>query len=245
MKDKVVIVTGSSRGIGLGIAAGLASRGASVVVSSTKVEKSKEVADRLASEYGVKTLGVGVDVSDEASVKAMVDATMAAFGQVDVLVNNAGITKDNLLLRMSAEDWNSVITTNLNSVFYCSKAVLRPMLKQKGGRIITISSVVGQMGNPGQANYAASKAGAIAFTKSLAKEYGPKGILANVVAPGFIETDMIESLPEDYLNTIIESVPLRRLGQVSDIASLVSFLASDQSQYMTGQVLTIDGGLLM
>ncbi|MDA1352850.1 MAG: 3-oxoacyl-ACP reductase FabG [bacterium] len=243
--DKVIIVTGSSRGIGLAIAEGLAAAGATIVVSSTKEEKSKEVATRLAAEYGVKTLGVGVDVSDEASVKAMVDATMAAFGRVDVLVNNAGITRDNLLLRMSAEDWQSVITTNLNSVFYCSKAVLRPMLKQRAGRIITISSVVGQMGNPGQANYAASKAGAIAFTKSLAKEYGPKGILANVVAPGFIETDMIESLPEQYLNTIIESVPLRRLGQVSDIANLVSFLASDQSQYMTGQVLTIDGGLLM
>jgi len=245
VKDKVIIVTGSSRGIGLSIAKTLAQNGAKVVVSSTKQETAEAVAKTLADDYGVETLGVGVNVADEASVQSLIKTTLDRFERIDVLVNNAGITRDNLLLRLKAEDWQDVLDTNLNSVFYSTKAVLKPMLKQKGGRIINIASVVGVIGNPGQSNYAASKAGVIGFTKSIAKEYATRGLIANVVAPGFIETDMTDALPEDYLESIIKEVPMGRLGAADDISKLVLFLSSEYASYMTGQVFTIDGGLSM
>ena len=188
VKDKVIVVTGSSRGIGLAIADTLAEHGAHVVVASTNQEKASQVAESLSKKHGVEAKGFAVDVSSQDSTNALIQQTMDAFGRVDVLVNNAGITRDNLLLRLKADDWQSVLDTNLNSVFYLSKAVLKPMLKQKGGRIINIASVVGVIGNPGQSNYAASKAGVIGFTKSMAKEYASRGIVTNVVAPGFIQT---------------------------------------------------------
>lgn len=243
--NKVILVTGSSRGIGLSIAQTLAAHGGNVVICSTKQEKATEVAAQISKEYGVKTLGVAANISDESSVQALISSVMDHFGRIDVLVNNAGITRDNLLLRLKKDEWQDVIDTNLNSVFYSSKAVLKPMIKQKGGRIINIASVVGVIGNPGQSNYAAAKAGMIGFTKSIAKEYASRGVISNVVAPGFIETDMIEALPDDYINNIIKEIPLGRLGRPEEIAKLVLFLSSDYANYMTGKVFTIDGGLSM
>jgi 3-oxoacyl-[acyl-carrier protein] reductase len=244
-KDKVVVVTGGSRGIGFQIADSFAARGATVVVCATQQARCDQVAAELSEKYGVVTRGIQVNVAVFEEVEAMVKSVVAGFGRIDVMVNNAGITKDNLLLRMSQDDWNDVINTNLTSIFNTTKAVIRPMLKQKYGRIINMSSVVGVMGNPGQTNYAASKAGMIGFSKSIAKEVGAKGITCNVIAPGFIETDMIESLPKDYLDNIMGQIPLKRLGSSVDVANAVLFLASDLASYITGQVLNVDGGLLM
>lgn len=245
LKDKVIIITGGTRGIGLAIAKNCASYGAIVVVSSTKQEKCNEIAKMLAKEYNVKTLGVASDISNIDSAQNLIKTTLDTFEKIDVLVNNAGITRDNLLLRMKPEEWSQVIDTNLTSVFNMTKSVLRPMLKKKQGKIINISSVVGIIGNAGQANYAASKAGIIGFSKSIAKEVGSKGITCNVVAPGFIETDMIEALPEDYINNIIQGIPLRRLGQSTEVANVVTFLASDLANYITGETISVDGGIQM
>ncbi len=245
LKDRVAIITGASRGIGLEVAKTLASQGASIVCVSTKLENSQKIADQLAQEFSVPTLGLQADVSSEPSVQEMVKAVMDHFGKIDVLVNNAGITRDNLLLRLSAEDWQAVLNTNLNSVFFTTKSVLRPMMKQRYGRIVNIASVVGLMGNPGQANYAAAKAGIMGFSKTVAREYGAKGITCNVVAPGFIETDMIGSLPKEYLDNIIQNIPQQRLGTPRDVANLVLFLASDLSSYITGEVVRVDGGMRM
>lgn len=245
LHGKVALVTGGTRGIGLSISKALAKAGATVVVSATKQDVCDAIASELHTEFQIPSLGIAADVSSEDSVINLISKTVEAFGSLDILVNNAGITKDNLLLRMNAKDWDQVLRTNLDSVFYSTKAVLRPMLKKKSGRIINISSVVGVIGNPGQANYAASKAGMIGFSKSIAKEVGAKGITCNVVAPGFIQTDMIHSLPEQYLSSIIETVPLKRLGTSDDVSSLVVFLASDHASYITGQVIAVDGGLQM
>ena len=245
LKDKVVIVTGASRGIGYGIADAFAAQGAKVVCAATRQEKCDEIAKELSEKHGTTCIGKQTDVSNFESAQELIKTTVDTFGEVSVLVNNAGITRDNLILRMTESDWTDVITTNLNSVFNCTKAAIRPMLKKKYGRIVHISSVVGIMGNPGQANYAASKAGMIGFSKSIAKEFGAKGITSNVVAPGFIGTDMIESLPKDYLDKIIQSVPLRRLGETEDIANLALFLGSDLASYITGEVITVDGGIQM
>ncbi len=245
LKDKIAIVTGGSRGIGLEVAKTLAGQGAHVVIVSTKLENSQRVAGELTQEFSVPTLGLQADVADEGSVQAMIKAVMDQWGRIDVLVNNAGITRDNLLLRLSVEDWQAVLNTNLNSVFFTTKAVLRPMMKQRYGRIVNIASVVGLMGNPGQANYAAAKAGIMGFSKTVAREYGGKGITCNVVAPGFIETDMIGSLPKDYLDNIIQNIPQQRLGTPKDVANLVLFLASDLSSYITGEVVRVDGGMRM
>ena len=245
LKGKKAIVTGASRGIGKTIASQLASQGVDLICCSTNQDTSDKVALELQDQYGVSVYGYGMDVKDFDETKAFMAFALDKLGAIDILVNNAGITRDNLLLRMSVEEWTSVLEVNLTSVFNLTKAVLRPMLKQRSGRIINISSVVGEMGNPGQSNYAASKAGIIGFSKSIAKEVGAKGITCNVVAPGFIETDMIGSLPEDYLNNIIGSIPTKRLGKPEDIAHLVSFLSAEESSYITGQVINVDGGMLM
>lgn len=245
LKGKNAIITGASRGIGLAIAEKFAKEGANIAICSTRQEKSQEMANKLAADHGINAIGIGVDVSDTGSVAEMIKTASEAFESLDILVNNAGITKDNLLLRLSVDDWNDVINTNLGSVFHTTKAILRKMLKQRNGRIINISSVVGVIGNPGQSNYAASKAGIIGFSKSVAKEYASKGIICNVVAPGFIETDMTQALPKDYLDNIMKTVPLGRLGKSEEIANLTAFLASDEAGYMTGQVFKIDGGISM
>ena len=242
-KDKVVIVTGASRGIGLSIAQAFAKEGASIALCSTKNEVAETTAATLEKEYGIKALGKGVDIKDFNTVAEFIKEVHTTFGQIDILVNNAGITRDNLLIRLNEDDWNDVIETNLNSIFNTTKSVIRYMLKKKYGRIINVSSVVGLMGNPGQSNYAASKAGMIAFTKSIAKEYGKKNITINAIAPGFIQTDMIETLPKEYLDNIIENIPMNRLGMPDDVAQAIMFLASDNAKYITGQVLSIDGGL--
>ena len=243
LSGKIALVTGSSRGIGFEIALTLAQYGASVVCCATTEASAQKAADEIHARTGSRCLGYAVDVSSSTQVKALVDQVLNACGKIDILVNNAGITKDNLLLRLTDEDWQSVIDTNLNSVFYTTKAVLRSMLKQRSGRIVNIASVVGIMGNAGQANYAAAKAGIIGFSKTVAKEYGGKGILCNVVAPGFIQTDMIASLPKEYLDTIIQSVPQKKLGTPQDVAHLVLFLCSELAGYITGQVIQVDGGI--
>ncbi len=244
-KDKVVVITGASRGIGLSIAECFASEGASIALCSTNNEKATATAEKLATDYSVKCLGVGVDIKDFNAVSDFIKRVNTDFGQIDVLINNAGITRDNLLLRLDENDWSDVIETNLNSIFNTTKSVIKFMLKKKYGRIINVSSVVGLMGNPGQSNYAASKAGMIAFTKSIAREYGKKNITINAVAPGFIQTDMIETLPKEYLDNIIDNIPMVRLGTTNDVSRAIMFLASDDASYITGQVLSIDGGLYM
>lgn len=245
LKGKVAIVTGSSRGIGWAIAQNMASYGANLVLTARNQAQLDDRAADLKNRFGVDAIGVQCDVGNSESVAGVVNKAQETFGQIDILVNNAGITKDNLLMRMTEEDWSSVIQTNLNAVFFFTKQVIRPMMKQKAGRIINVASVVGLMGNPGQANYAASKGGVIAFTKTIAKEYGSKGILCNAIAPGFIDTDMLDALPKDYLDNIIGQIPAKRLGKPEEIANVVSFLASDLSTYITGQVVQVDGGILM
>ncbi len=245
VSGKIAVVTGASRGIGYQIADTLAAHGATVVVVATQQARCDTVSNELAAKYGVSTLGVQANVAVLADVEALFKRVQAQFGRIDILVNNAGITRDNLILRMTETEWRDVIDTNLTSVFNCTKSVVRPMLKQKYGRIINISSVVGMIGNAGQANYAASKAGMIGFSKTIAKEFGAKGITCNVVAPGFIETDMIESLPKEYLDNIMAQVPQKRLGTAQDVANVVLFLASDFSSYITGQVIAVDGGMVM
>ena len=244
MKDQIAIVTGATRGIGRAVAEEFASQGATIVVVATRQEACEKVAQEIAEKHGVPTLGHATDVSDTTAVQELVKTVLDAYGKIDILVNNAGITKDNLMLRMSEEDWDDVIRINLKSVFNLTKACLKSMLKKKFGRIINMSSVVGDMGNAGQANYAASKSGMVGFTKSIAREFGAKNITCNAIAPGFIETDMIESLPEDYLDNIIGQIPQKRLGQSTEVAKAAAFLASDAS-YTTGQVIHVDGGMYM
>jgi 3-oxoacyl-[acyl-carrier protein] reductase len=244
-KNKTVAITGASRGIGLAIAHAFAREGASIGLCSTQHKAATSLADDLHTTYGIPTYGKGVNVASFDEATAFIGDVCDALGPIHILINNAGITRDNLLLRLSEEDWTSVIDINLKSVFNATKAAIRPMLKQKFGRIITITSVVGLMGNPGQSNYAASKAGIIGFTKSIAKEYGKKNITVNAIAPGFIQTDMTDSLPNDYLDTIITNVPMSRIGTPSDVSNACMFLASDEASYITGQVLSVDGGLYM
>jgi len=238
------MITGASRGIGHAIAEELADTGHDLAICSTREETIQAASERL-HQRGVNVLPRAVDVSDQSAVQGFVKETVESFGRLDVLVNNAGITRDNLSMRMKAEDWDAVIATNLNSVFYASQAVLRPMMKGKFGRIINISSVVAAMGNPGQLNYCASKGGIDAMTRSLAREVGSRGITVNAVAPGFITTDMTAELDDEAQARLVGQVPLGRLGEARDVAAVVAFLASDAAAYITGQVLHVNGGMYM
>ncbi len=241
--DKVAIVTGASRGIGRAIATELAGNGMYVVVNFAGNVESAEETLRLVREAGGDGEVYMANVADEAECKAMCDDVVKRLGKVDVLVNNAGITRDKLVMAMSDEDFNSVIDTNLLGTFHMIKFLVRYMLKNKGGRIINIASVSGVLGNAGQANYSASKAGVIGLTKSVARELATKNICVNAVAPGFIETDMVKAMSESAIEAGVASIPMKRLGKPEDIAAMVGFLASDKAAYITGQVINVDGGM--
>ncbi len=245
LADKVAVVTGGSRGIGRAIATTLAAAGAAVVVN---YKGNQAAADAVVAEIagaGGQALALQADISQQAEVEQLFKAVIERFGKVDILVNNAGITRDGLLLRMKEDDFDAVLATNLRAIFLCTKAVLRPMTKARSGRIINISSVVGLMGNAGQANYAAAKAGMIGFTKSTAREMASRSITVNAVAPGYIETELTGVLSDQIKGAILESIPLGRLGTPQDVANMVCFLASDAAAYITGQTLTVDGGMVM
>ena len=245
LTDKIAVVTGASRGIGREIAVTLASKGAVVIVNyNGSAARAEEVVKEI-EEAGGKAEAVQCNVSEFAKSAELMDYVVKKYGRVDILVNNAGITRDNLLMKMSEEDFDAVIDTNLKGAFNCIKNISRQMLKQRGGRIINISSVSGVMGNAGQANYCASKAGIIGLTKSVARELGSRGITANAVAPGFIRTEMTDVLPEDVKKAMGEQIPLKHFGETKDIAEAVAFLASDEAAYITGQVLHVDGGMAM
>ncbi|UYK75963.1 3-oxoacyl-ACP reductase FabG [Xanthomonas sacchari] len=242
LQGEIALVTGASRGIGAAIADELAAQGATVIGTATSDAGAQAIGARLAAHGGH---GRALDVTDAAAVDALIEAIAKEFGPVSILVNNAGITRDNLLMRMKDDDWQAIIDTNLTSVFRTSKAVLRGMMKARKGRIVNIASVVGVTGNPGQANYAAAKAGIIAFSKSMAKEIGSRGITVNVVAPGFIDTDMTKALPEAQRTALLEQIALGQLGQPSDIANAVAFLAGPGAGYITGETLHVNGGMYM
>ena len=241
--DHVALVTGASRGIGRAVARRLASDGVFVVAAARGDHAEPVVREILAD--GGRAEAVILDVTDRGMIEAMVKGARERHGRIDVLVNNAGIARDQLLLRMKPDDWDAVLATNLTAVFACCQAVLRPMLKQRSGRIVNIGSVVGQTGNPGQANYAASKAGLVGFSKSLAQEVASRGITVNVVAPGLIETDMTRQLTEQSQQNWADRIPLGRLGSPGDVASAVRFLVSDEASYITGHVLAVNGGMYM
>lgn len=242
LNGEIALVTGASRGIGAAIADTLAAHGAKVVGTATSEAGAQAIGERLAAHGGV---GRVLNVTDGAAVEKLVDDITTQFGAITVLVNNAGITRDQLLLRMKDEDWNTILDTNLSSVYRTSKAVMRGMMKARHGRIISIASVVGVTGNPGQANYAAAKAGIIAFSKSLAREIGSRGITVNVVAPGFIDTDMTRALTDDQRKALLPNIALGRLGAAQDIADAVLFLASKAANYITGETLHVNGGMYM
>ena len=244
LKDKVALITGGARGIGQVIAMTFAKEGADIVVADVNLEVAQKTASEIES-LGRKALALEMDVTNYDLVEAGINKILDKMGKVDILVNNAGITKDNLVLRMSGAEWDAVINVNLKGTFNCIKAVSRPMVKQRSGRIISIASIIGLMGNPGQANYAASKAGIIALTKTIAKELASRNINANAVAPGFIQTEMTAKLPEDIKKRMLEAIPLAKLGTPQDVANVCLFLASDESSYITGQTITIDGGMVM
>ncbi len=244
MSAQIAVVTGASRGIGRAIAMRLAADGHTVVGTATTQGGADGISEALANA-GLKGKGMVLDVSDGEAVEAFVKAVSEEFGAPTILVNNAGITRDNLMMRMKDEEWDAIIQTNLTSVYRMSKACLRGMVKARHGRIVSITSVVGAMGNAGQANYAAAKAGVIGFTKSLARELGSRNVTVNAVAPGFIDTDMTRSLPEEHKKALLSSIPLARLGESEEIAAAVAFLCSDQAGYITGETLHVNGGMYM
>ena len=244
LDGKVALVTGASQGIGEAIAKQLAAQGATVVCAARTLRKLQEVADAITAEGGKADLVVA-DLSDTASIKAAIATTLERHGALHILVNNAGITRDKLLIQMKEEDWDAVLDTNLKGAWTAIQAATKPMMKQRWGRIINIASVVGQMGNPGQANYVAAKAGLIGLTKSVARELASRNVTANAVTPGYIETAMTSGLPDDVKAEFTKQIPLGRMGTAADIASAVVFLASDEASYSTGQVLSVNGGMLM
>jgi 3-oxoacyl-[acyl-carrier protein] reductase len=245
LKNKVAVVTGGSRGIGRAIATTLAAAGATVVVNyKGNQAAAEEVVNEIAAAEG-QALAIQADISQSEDVERLFKTTIERFGTISILVNNAGITRDTLLLRMKEEDFDAVINTNLRGVYLCTKAALRPMTKARGGRIINIASVIGLIGNPGQANYAAAKAGIIGFTKSTAREMASRNITVNAIAPGYIETELTGTLGEQIRAAILETIPLGRLGVAQDVANVVCFVASDAAAYITGQTLTVDGGMVM
>ncbi len=245
LKNKVALITGAAQGIGRAIATTLAQQGANVVVADIQLEKAETTAKEIMAETGQKVIAVHVDVVDSASVKAMIDRTIDEFERIDILVNNAGITRDSLIMRMKEADWDLVLNINLKGTFNCSKAVIRPMMKQHYGRIVNITSVSGLIGQVGQTNYSSSKAGIIGFTKALAREVGSRKITVNAVAPGLVKTALTIDLPEELKDMFIEMTPLGRYGEPEDIANAVAFLVSDEASYITGQVLSVDGGMAM
>lgn len=245
LDGKVALVTGASRGIGRAIAIELAKAGALVAINYAGNAAAAQEVQKVITDMGGKAIVIQADVSNEEAATKLVDTTIEQLGGLDILVNNAGITRDNLFIRMKEEDWNAVINTNLNGVFNCTKVAAKYMMKKRTGRIINMSSVVGITGNFGQTNYAAAKAGVIGFTKSLAREMATRGITVNAVAPGFIATDMTAAMPEKAKTSVLTSIPLGKMGQPEDIANAVLFLASDKASYITGQVIHVDGGMVM
>ncbi|HOB70906.1 MAG TPA: 3-oxoacyl-[acyl-carrier-protein] reductase [bacterium] len=245
LKGKTAVVTGGYRGIGKAIAIKLASMGANVVINDIGAPETADDTVNELKSFGVEAQAVSANVTVEEEVNGMIAKVIEKFGHIDILVNNAGITRDGLLMKMKESDWQSVLDVNLKGVFLCTKAVVRPMMQQKGGSIVNITSVVGITGNAGQANYSASKAGVIGFTKSIAKEIGSKGVRVNAVAPGFINTKMTEALPEEVKKAYMANIPLKRYGEPEEIAEVVAFLCEDRSRYMTGQVLKVDGGMAL
>ena len=242
LDGKLVLVTGATRGIGKAIALNLGAAGATVIGTATSESGSDNIS-KIFAENKISGKGMKLDVTDNEQVTNLVKIIGEEFGSVDILVNNAGITRDNILLRMKEDEWDDIISTNLSSVYKLSKAVLRGMIKKRNGRIISITSVVGVMGNPGQSNYAASKAGVIGFTKSLAREVGVRGITVNTIAPGFIITDMTDTLPEDQKEKLAEQIPMGRLGTADEVAQAALFLAGESGSYITGQTLHVNGGM--
>jgi len=244
LTGKKALVTGASRGIGKAVAMKLAAEGADVIVTATSLDRAKQTADQIAL-LGRRAIPVKVDVGVASEVEALFQLVVEEFGSLDILVNNAGITRDSLLMRMKEEDWDSVLDVNLKGTFLCTREAIKLMAKAKSGRIVTISSVVGEMGNAGQANYCASKAGIIGFTKSVAREYAKRNITVNAVAPGFIETDMTSVLTEGVREELLKQIPVNRFGAPEDIANAVYYLVSDLGSYVTGQVLAVNGGMHM
>jgi 3-oxoacyl-[acyl-carrier protein] reductase len=245
LKNKVAVITGAAQGIGRAIATTLAQQGANVVVSDIQLEKAETTAKEIMAETGQKVIAVHADVVDSASVKAMIDRTIDEFERIDILVNNAGTTRDGLIMRMKEVDWDLVLNINLKGTFNCSKAVVRPMMKQHYGRIVNITSVSGLIGQVGQTNYSASKAGIIGFTKALAREVGSRKITVNAIAPGLVKTALTIDLPQELKDMFIEMTPLGRYGEPEDIANAAAFLVSDEASYITGHVLSVDGGMAM
>ncbi|RLC52955.1 MAG: beta-ketoacyl-ACP reductase [Candidatus Cloacimonadota bacterium] len=244
LKDKVVIITGSARGIGFSIAEAFARNGAISVILDLNQEDIDKAVQKI-DDLGFRALGFAANVTDPDAIAAVFKEIVGQLGRIDVLINNAGITKDGLIMKMKESDWDAVIAVNLKGTFVCSQKVCRYMLKQRSGSIINIASVIGIMGNAGQANYAASKGGIIALTKSTAKEFASRGIRVNAVAPGFIKTEMTENLSQEVVDKYSEAIPLRRMGLPKDVADLCVFLASDEADYITGQTINVDGGLIM
>jgi 3-oxoacyl-[acyl-carrier protein] reductase len=245
LEGKVAIITGASKGIGREIALLFAREGAKLVLTARSEELLRSLSEEIQAAGGAQPLCFPLDVKQSEKVDELVDKALDKFERVDILVNNAGVTRDGLILRMSDEDWDEVLDTNLKGAFFCMRAVAKPMMRQRAGKIINIASVIGLIGNAGQANYAASKAGLIALTKSAAKELGSRNVLINAIAPGFIETDMTQALSEDVRKTILKQIPAGIFGKTSDVAKAAVFLASDESNFITGQVLTVDGGMVM
>ncbi len=244
MTGQTAIVTGGGRGIGKAISIALAKKGVNVVVVGTNIDIASQTAEELV-DHGVRSISIKADVSQTDDVKNIFEKTLSEFGKVEILVNNAGITRDSLIIRMKDEDWDAVLNVNLKGTFLCTREAVKIMIKQKYGRIINISSIVAFMGNPGQANYSASKAGIAGITKTIAKEYAGRGITVNAIAPGFITTAMTETIPENIKNEMLKAIPMNRFGTIEDIANGVVFFASPEAGYITGQLLHINGGMYM